>query len=281
MTFTQSLSIIFLIDQPIQFKDVIILKCRSRRSISIICILLLLIAVLSLSACGQDTAPADSNPNVENTPQYTSTVAKDTTPNIVGEWSIQDEYSYTSFIFYSDTSMELIIVDLSDCVLLDQSYSGFYSVSDNLITATYNTKSDGISRTIDFTYDPDNHTLSANNDIFTCVTVNVDDPLTIVGTWELLSDSAAFPFHFNDCFYSGANNITFYHDGSYSINFDDSIHSGTYSTVHDGAAIQIDDNKIYTSPEIMKCNLLSESILLIEADPEWQPGIYYAMKRIG
>lgn len=95
----------FLIDQPIQFKDVIILKCQFKRSISVICVLLLIFSVLSLSACGQDS------------------------DSIVGTWetapgsSIPIFYRTVGITFYRDGSFTLdcgsyhddYFIDLDDC----------------------------------------------------------------------------------------------------------------------------------------------------------------------
>lgn len=252
------------------------MKCRSRRSISIICVLLLVISVLSLSACGQDTASAAPNPSVENTPQYTPTEAKDAPPNIVGEYRWNNENGYMSTVFHSDMTFEGIRASNSDSIL-EFFEGGVYSVSDNLVTITWDA---GVVE--ELTYDSAQRTLTDNTygKVESFVTANVDGALSIVGTWIPLSDSAPFNFSFNDVIYSGSDSITFYNDGSYSINNSDKRYSGTYKTIHDGAAIQIDDEKSYTSPEVMRYTILSEKLMFIEASPDFFPGVYFVMERI-
>lgn len=251
------------------------MKCRSRRSISISCILLLLIAVLSLSACGQDTAPAVPNTSVDNNPQYTPNADPAPSIDIVGEWRTQAENVYISLLFHSDMSFEIIGTTIEDSSL-DYYASGVYSVSDNLVTATYDSTSD------EMTYDPQSRTLSSYGLVYTYITAQIDTPTSLAGTWQTLSEKCSFPLAFGDILYDRTYSITFYHDGSYELNHygDYGIYyshdTGTYQIIQDGSAIKIDDTD-YRDPGIMKYELISDNILLIESRPDNYPGRYYVL----
>lgn len=239
------------------------MKSQFNRIISLICALLLIVSALSLSACGQVTMPTSTTNNADKNIQPVPTESTYSPPNIVGEWYTYTEYEYTYILFHKDMSFELIIGNADDSSLMDHG-SGIYSANGNLITATYNTSS-GDSLSVDFTYNPDDRTLSAFDDVFSFVTDNVDGPFSIVGTWKQLPYSERFYFYTTTIYDSS---ITFYRDGSFAIIKDasnDIKASGSYKTIHDGAAIQFDDFKGWSSSKVMKCTLLSENLLYIQA----------------
>ena len=117
---------------------------------------------------------------------------------------------------------------------------------------------------VDFTYNPDDHTLSAFDDVFSFVTDNVDGPLSIVGTWKQFSNRERFYLY--TTIYFGSS-ISFYRDGSFAIIDDTSNEidtSGTYAIIHDGAAIQF-NNFNGPSSKVMQYTLLSDNLLYIKS----------------
>lgn len=251
------------------------MKFRSKKSISLICVLLIFISVLSLSACAQDTAPTTPNTTVEITPQSTQSEASTPSIDIVGEWRTKAENVYISLLFRPDMSFEIIGTNIEDSSL-DYHASGVYSVCDNLVTTTYDSVSDEII------YDPQSRTLSHYGLVYTYITAQIDTPTSIAGTWQTLSEESSFPLAFGNILYDRTYSIIFYHDGSYELNhFGDygiyySHDTGTYQIIQDGSAIKIDDTD-YRDPGIMKFELLSENILLIESRPDSYPGRYYVL----
>ena len=250
------------------------MKCQSRKSISIISVLVLIISLIGLSACCQSPHETSYTSSPEETQHYTPTESTVPPLDIIGEWRGNDSNNYISLFFYTDMSFELMFTVIDDSSL-GYSNCGEYSIHDNLVTLTY----DSDYEPYDCIYDSEQCTITAYDTVLTYIPAKNDAPLSVSGTWKTLSESSFFPFHFAQMDYGHADSITFYNDGSYAITFDshgNTQYHGTYEIIHDGTAIKIDDSGFH-SAETMRYSLISDNLLVIESNPSSRPGVYYVL----
>lgn len=248
------------------------MKLRSSIRISFYCVLLLIISVVGMTACSQDAVSPEPNPTSTTNTNNTNNT------NIAGEYRMNHENGYIITIFRNDMTFDGIRASYSDSSL-EFHESGVYTVNDNLVTITWDS---GVVE--ELTYDPIQKTLTsvAYDSVYQFFADNTNRSLSIAGNWKPLFRNIEFPLAFGDLWYKYAYSIKFYQDGSYELDDDGkysfgySHDTGTYQIIQDGSAIKIDDTD-YRDPGIMKFELLSENILLIESRPDSYPGKYYVL----
>lgn len=236
-----------------------------------------------LTACGQSNqpdSPSNASESTTSEPISTAVSIEATSPEstgpvyyVTGEWYCPRESDSLVLILNDDMSFNVLHVDNSDSSLISN-YNGIYVMSGKKITLNFDS---GTQWECD--YDSVNLCITVDDYSFMYYSKTSTHYYSIAGTWAVLGSNSYFPFHFAEFIHSNAKSITYYNDNTYSINYDASYKHGRYSVIHDGTAVEMDDAG-YHSGEIMRFQLLSNDILLIEADPSWDSGIYYVLIRI-
>ena len=251
-------------------------------------VFLFILSLVGLTACGQTNQPTIPSITTESTssePETTtvsmgttfpeSTESTEPTYYVTGEWYCPREDDSLVLILNDDMSFNVLHVDNSDASLISNS-NGMYAMSGKKITLNYDS---GTQWECD--YDSVNLCITVDEYTFMYYSKSSTHYYSIAGTWVTLCSDCNIPFYIGNLSHS-ADSVTYYSDNSYAINYDgyNSYH-GRYSVIHDGTAVEMDDSNDYYPGEVMSFQLLSNDILLIEADPSWDSGIYYVLVRIG